>query len=257
MNADLPGSGLPGSGLPGSGVAGSGQSADAACPADVDLQRVWLGVAAQVWRREPGPVERLAARLLRSPGLARALLSTPSLLVPWLIASAAVFAAGAAATIGTGTPWVALLAPAIAGAGIAYAYGPGVDPAYELSMSMAVSDRMVLLARVLAIFVIDSALGLAASAFSAAAAGLAFGWLVPMTAVSLLALAVAVATRSPNAGVAAGTGVWAMAVLGGQAAAGQPAAAVSDRWLYLPYLAVAACCATLVLIRTAQPRRSA
>jgi hypothetical protein len=48
-----------------------------------------------------------------------------------------------------------------------------------------------------------------------------------------------------------------MAVLGGQAAAGQPTAAVSDRWLYLPYLAVAACCATLVLIKTAQPRRSA
>jgi hypothetical protein len=236
---------------------GSGEPADSARPADVDLERVWIGVAAQVWRRAPGPVERLLSRLLRSPGLARALLSTPSLLIPWLIASAAVFAAGAAATVSTGTPWVALLAPVIAGAGIAYAYGPAVDPAYELSMSMAVSDRIVLLARVLAIFVIDSALGLTASAFSAAAAGMAFGWLIPMTAVSGLALAVAVATRSANVGVAAGTGLWLMAVLGGQAAAGQPAAAVSDRWLYLPYLAIAACCATLVLIRTAQPRRSA
>jgi hypothetical protein len=236
---------------------GSDEAADMAWPDDVDLERVWLAVARRVWRREPGPVERLLARLLRSPGLARALLSTPSLLIPWLIASAAVFAAGAAATLSTGTSWVALLAPPMAGAGIAYAYGPGVDPAYELSMSMAVSDRMVLLARVLAIFVIDTALGLAASAFSATAAGVAFGWLVPMTAVSLLALAVAVATSSANVGVAAGTGLWAMAVLGGQAAAGQPTAAVSDRWLYLPYLAVAACCATLVLIKTAQPRRSA
>ena len=150
-------------------LSGAGQSADAARPADVDLERVWLGVAAHVWRRKAGPAERLLARLLRSPGLARALLSTPSLLIPWLIASAAVFAGGAAATVSTGTPWVALLAPAIAGAGIAYAYGPGVDPAYELSMSMAVSDRTVLLARVLAIFVINTALGLAASAFSAAA----------------------------------------------------------------------------------------
>lgn len=226
-------------------------------PADVDLGRVWTGVAAQVWRRDPGPVERVLARMLRSPGLARALLSTPSLLLPWLIASAVVFAAGAIATISTGMPWVALLAPAIAGAGIAYAYGPGVDPAYELSMTMAVSDRMVLLSRVLAIFSIDTVLGLAASAFSATAAGLAFGWLVPMTAVSGLALAVAVVARSANAGVAAGTGLWVMAALGGQAAAGQPAAAVSDRWLYLPYLIIAGCCAALVLIRTAQPRRSA
>ncbi|MGN6795498.1 MAG: hypothetical protein ACTHJW_24160 [Streptosporangiaceae bacterium] len=226
-------------------------------PADVDLDRAWTGVAAQIWRRHPGLPERLLSKLLRSPGLARALLATPSLVVPWLIASAVVFAAGAVVSIGTREPWVALLAPAIAGAGVAYAYGPGIDPAYELSMSMAVSDRMVLLARVLAIFVVDSALGLAASAFSATAAGLAFGWLIPMTAVSGLALVVAVVTKSANVGVAAAAGVWAMVVLGGQAIVGQPAAVVSNRWLYLPYLAIAVCCAAVVLTKTSQPRGSA
>jgi hypothetical protein len=225
--------------------------------ADVDLDRAWTGVAAQIWRRHPRLPERLLGRLLRSPGLARALLATPSLVVPWLIASAVVFAAGAVVSIGTREPWVALLAPAIAGAGVAYAYGPGIDPSYELSMSMAVSDRMVLLARVLAIFVVDSALGLAASAFSATAAGLAFGWLIPMTAVSGLALVVAVVTKSANVGVAAGAGVWAMVVLGGQAIVGQPAAVVSNRWLYLPYLAIAVCCAAVVLIKTSQLRGSA
>ena len=71
-------------------------------PPDVDLSRVWTGVAAQVWRRDPGWVERLAGRLLRSPGLARALLTTPSLLLGWVIATAAVLAAGAAATSWTG-----------------------------------------------------------------------------------------------------------------------------------------------------------
>jgi len=39
-------------------------------PRDVDLHRVWLGVATVVWRRRPGLVERLAGRALRSPGLA-------------------------------------------------------------------------------------------------------------------------------------------------------------------------------------------
>ena len=73
-------------------------------PADVDLSRVWLGVAARVWARQPGRLERLAGRLLRSPGLARALLTTPSLLLGWVIATAAVLAAGAAATSWTGTP---------------------------------------------------------------------------------------------------------------------------------------------------------
>src|SRR6266536_2594410 len=70
-------------------------------PGDVDLDRVWLGVATAVWQRRPGSLERLAGWLLRSPGLARALLITPSLLLPWLLASAAVLAAGAAATLGT------------------------------------------------------------------------------------------------------------------------------------------------------------
>ena len=133
---------------------------------DVDLSRVWTGVAAEVWRRRPGPAERLAARLLRSPGLARALVTTPSLLLGWVIATVVVLAAGAAATLGTGTPYVALFAPAVAGAGIAYAYGPGIDPAWELSQSMAVSDRMVLLVRALAVFGLNAAVGLAASAAS-------------------------------------------------------------------------------------------
>ena len=144
--------------LPGPGQGG--------CPRDVDLHRVWLGVAAEVWRRRPGLVERLAGRALRSPGLARALVTTPSLLLGWVIASAVVLAAGMVATRGTGTPFVALSAPAVAAAGIAYAYGPGIDPAWELSQTMAVSDRMVLLVRVLAVSALNAALGLAASAAS-------------------------------------------------------------------------------------------
>ncbi len=225
-------------------------------PGDVDLGRVWLGVAAEVWRRRPGRLERLAGRLLRSPGLARALLTTPSLLVPWLIASVVVLGAGAAATLGTGEPLVALLAPAVAAAGIAYAYGPGIDPAWELSQSMAVSDRMVLLVRAVAVFALNAALGLAASAASGAAAAVTFGWLIPMTAVSALALAAATLARSANVGVAAGLAGWLITVLSGQAANGQFAAAVTDSALVLPYLAFAACCGALVLYATRTPRGS-
>jgi hypothetical protein len=223
-------------------------------PADVDLGRVWTGVAAQVWRRQPGWTERLAGRLLRSPGLARALLTTPSLLVPWLIASAVVLGAGAAATVSTGRPLVALLAPAVAAAGIAYAYGPGIDPAWELSCSMAVSDRMVLLVRALGVFAVDAVLGLAASAASGAAVGITFGWLVPMTAISALALAAATLARSANVGVAAGLAGWVIIVLSGRAASGQFTAAVTSSALVLPYLAFAACCGVIALAATRSPR---
>jgi hypothetical protein len=224
------------------------------CPPDVDLQRVWLAVASDVWRRRPGPVERLAGRVLRSPGLARAMVTTPSLLLGWLLASAIILAAGTLATLGTGTPYVALFAPAIAGAGIAYAYGPGIDPAWELSLSMAVSDRTVLLVRVLVVFGLNAALGLAASVASSTVAAITFGWLVPMTAVSALALAVATVTRSANAGVTAGLGAWAITVLSVSTASGQVTPAVNSSVLVIPYLAVAAACAAIAWFATRLPR---
>jgi len=226
----------------------------ATAPPDVDLGRVWTGVAAQVWRRDPGRVERLAGRLLRSPGLARALVATPSLLLAWVIATVVVLFAGAGATLATGTPYVALLAPAVAAAGIAYAYGPGIDPAWELSQSLAVSDRMVLLVRALAVFGLNAALGLAASAVSGAAAALTFGWLIPMTAFCALALAVATVTRLAIVGVAAGVAGWVIAVLSGTASSGQLTTAVTSSALILPYLAFAACCGAVVLYATRIPR---
>jgi hypothetical protein len=227
---------------------------DGCGPPDVDLDRVWTGVAAQVWLRRPGWIERLAARLLRSPGLARALVVTPSLLVGWVIATAVVLLAGMAATLGTHTPYVALFEPAVAAAGIAYAYGPGIDPAWELSLSMAVSDRMVLLARALAVFGLNAVLGLLASAASGAAVAVTFGWLVPMTAVCALALAAATLARSANVGVAAGISGWVITVLAGKAIAGQVTAAVASPSLVLPYLLFTACCGALVLYTTRIPR---
>jgi hypothetical protein len=223
---------------------------------DVNLDRVWLGVAAQVWRRRPGPIERIAALLLRSPGLARALVTTPSLLLGWVIATVVVAAVGLAATLTTGTAYVQLFAPAVAGAGIAYAYGPGVDPAWELGESMAVSDRMVLLVRALAVFGLNALIGLAASAASGAAAALTFGWLVPMVAVCALALAAATLSGSANVGVAAGLAGWAIVVLGGRAATGSLVAAVTASSLVVPYLLCAAGFAAVAWYASRSPRRS-
>ncbi|HEY6492551.1 MAG TPA: hypothetical protein VIZ43_04705 [Trebonia sp.] len=255
---------------------------------DIDLDRVWVNVAAEVWRRHPGRLERAAARLLRSPGLARALFTTPSLLLPWLIASAIVLAAGALTQVGAGQPLVWLIAPAVAAVGIAYSCGPGLDPAWELSCSMAVSDRLVLLTRAVAVFAVNAALGLTASAASlvthastgpvltgpvlagpvlAGTVQLTFAWLLPMTAACALALAIAVAVRSAVAGAGAGVGAWLTLVLvrgatdhgaangaGGGLSAAALTSAITDANLYLPYLAVAACCSVIVLLAT-RPQR--
>jgi hypothetical protein len=236
-------------------------------PDDVDLNRVWTNVAAEVWRRHPGRLERTATKLLRSPGLARALLTTPSLLLPWLIATTAILAVGALVQAASDQPLVWLIAPAVAAVGIAFAYGPGIDPAWELSCSCAVSDRMVLLTRAVTVFAVNAVLGLAASATtigttaSGHAAQLTFAWLIPMTAVCALALAVAVAARSATVGAGTGVAAWVIVVLAESAANSGTrtpgvhlTAAVTDPSLYLPYLAVAACCAVLVGYAT-RPQR--
>jgi hypothetical protein len=238
----------------------------------IDLERVWTGVAAEVWRRHPGPAERLAARLLRSPGLARALLTTPSLLLPWLISTVVIFGVGAVINLAGGEPLVWLLAPGIAAIGIAYAYGPGVDPAWELASSMPVSDRMVLLVRAVAVFAVNACLGLVVSgssywatahglhgagghASAAAAAAITFAWLMPMTAVCALTLAVAVIARSASVGALAGVLAWGATVLASRVSAGAFTGAVTETATYLPYLAVAACATAIIGYATLTPRR--
>jgi hypothetical protein len=244
-------------------------------PDDVNLDRVWTNVAAEVWRRHPGRLERTATKALRSPGLARALLTTPSLLGPWLIGSTVILAIGALVQLGSDQPLVWLIAPAVAAVGIAYAYGPGIDPAWELACSCAVSDRLVLLTRAVMVFAVNAGLGMAASlATIGTTAGthtaqLTFGWLIPMTAVCALTLAVAVVVKSAAVGASAGVAAWLVVVLGRSAMAGTAstpspspvpsastglAAAVTDPNLYLPYLAVAACCAAVVYYIT-RPQR--
>ena len=223
-------------------------------PDDINLDCVWTSVAAEVWRRHPGWLERTAARLLRSPGLARALLTTPSLLAPWLVSTVVVVGAGALLRLGPGQPAVWLLAPAVAAVGIACAYGPGIDPAWELCYSMPVSERMVLLTRAVAVFAVNAVLGLAASAASGAAASLTFGWLLPMTAICGLTLAVAVAARSATVGAAAGVAAWVITVLANRTASGQLTATVTNTETYLPYLAAAACAAAAVAYVT-RPQR--
>jgi hypothetical protein len=226
----------------------------ASVPTDVDLDRVWLAVATTVWWRRVGLIEKTIGRLLRSPGLARALVTTPSLLLPWLISTAAVLGAGIAATFGTHELLVALVAPAVGATGIAFAYGPGIDPAWELNRSMAVSEQMVLLLRGVAVFSVNALLGLVATAVCEPAAMLTFAWLLPMAAVSALALAVATVAQSAPVGAGAGVACWSIAVLSGRAASGHFLELVTGVGLFLPELALIALCLIVVIHALRSPR---
>lgn len=220
---------------------------------DIDLDRVWNGVAAEVWATQPGRIERFAAALLRSPGLARALMTTPSLVLSWIFASAVVLVVGVLASSATGVAWVSLLAPALAGIGIAYAYGPGVDPAFELSQTMAISDRMVLLVRAVTAFGVNAVLGVVASLVTASTVDITLLWLLPMTAVSMFGLAAATLAHSANVGVAAALASWAVIVLAG-ARGGDIGTAVERLELIPLYLLATIICLGMTLYATSGGR---
>jgi len=215
----------------------------------INLYRVWSGIAADVWSPEVGRLESWSRKLLRSPGLARALVTTPSLFLSWIGASAFVVLIGIIATRSSGTPWAHILAPIVAAAGIAYAYGPAIDPAFELSRSMAISDRMILIVRALAVFGLNTAFGMVASLLASAATGLTLSWLAPMTAVAALALAVASITQSPAIGVTVAIAVWSVVVLISQASTGDAGSAIGAA-LVPVYLVATICCAAIVLYVT-------
>jgi hypothetical protein len=92
----------------------------------------------------------------------------------------------------------------------------GADVVASAKSSRYAKNPLWLLTRAVAVFAVNTVLGLAASAASGAVASLTFGCLLPMTAICELALAVAVAARSAIVGAAAGVAAWVITVLANQ-----------------------------------------
>lgn len=184
-------------------------------PPDVDLDAVWSRVTGDIWATEPGWLERAAARLLKSPALARALVTTPSLVLAWLLASALVLGIGVVVTNVTDQPWVPFLAPLVAVVGVSFVYGDGADPAWEIVRTMALPRRMVLLVRVVAVFATNMVIALVASLFTPMAGSVVLLWLLPMVGLSMIALAFATWTQSPVFGAVSGLAIWLVVSLQG------------------------------------------
>jgi len=138
-------------------------------------------------------------------------------------ASAIVIGLGALVTFGYSLsnavdvtlPFV-LIAPVAAAAGIAFLYGPGVDPALEIELTTPVSPRQVLLARLALVFGFDLVFSLVGSAFLALfRADISFwplvsGWLAPMTFLSSLAFLLTTLTLDPGVSLVACLGLWVL-----------------------------------------------
>ena len=178
------------------------------------LERVWSDVAARVDSLAPGPVER-ALRALGAPDhVARLLAATPSLSVSWFAAVgvALAFAVAAARAGQQGRILFLVIAPLVPLAGVAAAYGPGVDPTYEVGLAAPMRSYRLLFIRAVAVASTGIVLaGVAALAlphldWTAAA------WLLPALSLSAASLALSSAW-GPLAAFGGVAAAWVMGVV--------------------------------------------
>jgi hypothetical protein len=221
--------------------------------APLDLGYVWQGVAAELDAPKPSVLERVLVTVGVRPGLARFTATTPSLRLGWLLANALVLGLVALPmALRPAASWpsaVLLVAPLVAAAAVAFAYGPAVDPAYEAVAATPLSPVRALLVRLAAVLVANSLL--------AGAVDLALGgrgprasWLLPMTAAALLAVLVA-SRWTPAVGAAAGMGAWAL-VLAGWKLSQQPVTWLTGPGAQAAYAAVAVVLLVLLVRRMAR-----
>ena len=195
------------------------------------LDAIWDQVVERVDAPRPGPVERLLRWFGVRPDTARLLSATPSLTGSWLLAVAgtlgfAVLAAGAGPR---GTLLFLTLAPMLPVAGVAVAYGRGVDPVHEIATAAPYPGFRLLLLRATAVLAATTVLAGAAGLLLPAAGWTEAAWLLPAFALTTLTLvlSVRVALLHAAVGVAAG---WLVAVVGTQVEAGGRAALAHGRY---------------------------
>lgn len=157
------------------------------------LDAIWRDVAAVVDAPAPTPVERLLLVLGVPDALARLLAATPSLTASWLLAVTAVVGTTVAvAWTGGASPLLFLVVtPLMPLAGVAAAFGPGIDPTYEIGLAAPLRSGRLLLVRAVAVtatsFVVAGIGGLALPTLDWHVAA----WILPSLATTSLMLALA------------------------------------------------------------------
>lgn len=195
------------------------------------LDAIWEQVAERVDAPQPGPVERLLRRVGLRPDTARLLAATPSLSGAWLLAVAATlaFAVVAAGAGPRGTLLFLMLAPMLPVAGVAMAYGRGVDPVHEIGAAAPYSGFRLLLLRSAAVVATTTLLAAAAGLLLPAARWTGAAWLLPALALTTLTLVLSVRFALLHAAAGVAT-TWILAVVATQAEAGGRAALADGRY---------------------------
>lgn len=165
------------------------------------VERIWAGVVERIAMPRRGAIERVLVRLGAPDHVARLLAATPSLRVSWLSAIAVALGFGVAAAYrGTsGLLLFLIIAPLAPLIGVAVAYGPGVDPTYEIGLAAPMRGSRLLLVRALAVLATSILMAGASALFLPAVGWKAAAWLLPSLALTSSSLALSTLTAPARA----------------------------------------------------------
>jgi hypothetical protein len=157
------------------------------------LAHAWEGVEERLDAPRRGPVEAGLMRVGVPEHVARLLGATPALRLSWLLACALVLvcAVWAASRREQGLVVFLALAPLLPLAGVAAAYGPDVDPTYEIGLAAPMRSFGLLLIRALAVLASTTAMAAIAAVALPGSDWSAAAWLAPSLGLTLASLALA------------------------------------------------------------------
>lgn len=178
------------------------------------LRRTWDAIAAETSAPRAGLIERFVLALGISDHSARLVAATPSLRRSWLLAVAAVLTLSVLVANGArgGYLFFLAIAPLLPIAGIAAAFGPGIDPTYEIGLAAPMRSFRLLLVRALGVLVSTVALAAIAALFLPALDWRAAAWLLPSLALAATCLALATIVQPLRAAMIV-AGVWVTVVV--------------------------------------------
>lgn len=167
------------------------------------LQVMWTEIHDVVVNPHSGAIERLLLRIGVKDHVARLVAATPSLRLSWLAAVALTlsFAIISAHLNARGFLIFLVVAPMLPLAGVAAAYGPGVDPTYEIGLAAPIHSFHLLLIRASAVLTSSSTIALVAALALPQRNWAVVAWLLPSLGLTVTSLALSTVTRPLRAAV--------------------------------------------------------
>ncbi len=159
---------------------------------DTRLESIWTAVADEVDIPRRTWSERLLGTLGMADSDARLVAAAPALHLSWLTSLAAVllFAVWASNTSDPGVTLFLIVAPVVPVLAVMGAYGPRIDPTYEMSVASPYPTLRLVLLRSATVVAVSGALALLASAL-VPQGQMAAAWLLPCLALVMLTLILA------------------------------------------------------------------